>query len=81
MVEDLSYFLNVNDCRGVTFSKQNDDRAKQAEKILKSTAQSEGYALCFGLKDGRLIEELARQSKLTIIAMDPESSENVIFSR
>lgn len=44
----------------------------EANRILKQTGQTEGYCLCFGLKDGHLIEDLAKQSKLTIIAIDPD---------
>jgi outer membrane protein assembly factor BamB len=46
---------------------------EQAESILKETGISEGYALVIGLGTGRLAEELARQSKLQIIAVDPNA--------
>lgn len=62
-----------------TLAKENvanpkDGFAEKAKQILAQTGQTEGYCLCFGLKDGRLIEELAKQSKLTIIALDADEN-------
>jgi len=45
-----------------------------AAEILKQTGAAEGYCLALGLGTGRLIEELARRSKLHIIALDPDRS-------
>jgi len=41
--------------------------------ILKLTQVREGYSLVLGLDEGRLLTELARQSKLHIIGLDPDA--------
>jgi hypothetical protein len=45
----------------------------KAAQILKATKTTEGYALVLGLDSGRLVEELARQSDLYVIAVDPDA--------
>ncbi len=49
-----------------------DPWSKKASTILKQTGVSEGYCLVLGLQSGRLVEELFRQSRLQIIAMDTD---------
>ncbi len=49
-----------------------DEWTRRAADILKTTGLSDGYALVLGLGTGRLIEELARQSRLNLIGMDPD---------
>lgn len=44
----------------------------QAKTVLGATGVDAGYALVLGIDSGRLIEELARQSKLHVIAVDPD---------
>jgi len=51
----------------------NDQVGMVAKAILNSTGQREGYCLILGLKNGRLAEELRRQSKLRILAIDPDA--------
>jgi len=51
-----------------------DECAKAARDILQRTQATEGYCLVLGLGTGRLAEELARQSKLHIIAVDPDAA-------
>lgn len=51
---------------------QQDAATTTAERILLATQQSDGYALVCGLEDGRLVEELVRQSRLTVIAVDAD---------
>lgn len=50
----------------------DDGWAGRAGEILRRTNASEGYCVALGLGSGRLIEELARQSKLCIIALEPD---------
>lgn len=50
-----------------------DEWTALAKEILKETKATEGYALVLGLRDGRLVEELVRQSNLTVIAVDPDA--------
>ena len=46
----------------------------EAKRILARTGRPEGYCLVLGVGTGRLAEELARQSKLHVIAVDPDQS-------
>ena len=50
-----------------------DDWTMMAEGILEETGVRQGYALCLGLENGRLIEELARWSDLHVIGLDPDA--------
>ena len=47
--------------------------ANTAKKILKLTGVKEGYCLVWGLKDGGLVQELVRRSRLHIIAVDSDA--------
>jgi len=49
-----------------------DEWTREAGNILKQTGATEGYCLMLGLGTGRLAEELARQSKLQVIGVDPD---------
>jgi PAS domain S-box-containing protein len=44
----------------------------KAESILKATGIREGYCLAYGWETGDLVEVLARNSNLRIIAIDPD---------
>jgi len=48
------------------------EAAGKALSIVQCTGVSEGYALFFGAGDGRLLEALACNSKLHIIAVEPD---------
>lgn len=43
----------------------------KAKAVLDATGVRDGYALVLGIDSGRLIEELVRQTKLHVIAVDP----------
>ncbi|MBI5799214.1 MAG: PQQ-binding-like beta-propeller repeat protein [Verrucomicrobia bacterium] len=45
----------------------------QARAILAEADASAGYALCFGVEDGQLVEALLTSSKLNIVAVDPDA--------
>ncbi len=45
----------------------------QAKSILKQANVDEGYALCYGVEDGRLLEALLSESMLRIVAVDPDA--------
>jgi len=47
---------------------------EEAKRILTRTGVQAGYCLSWGVGSGRLIEELARQSQLRIIALDPDAA-------
>ncbi len=53
---------------------KQDQWTERVTKILADTNASEGYALVLGLDDGRLVEELLRQSQLSVIAVDRDES-------
>ena len=53
-------------------AKVDDAWTRTAAEILRQTGVGEGYCLVMGLGSGRLIDELLGQSKLKIIAVDPD---------
>ncbi len=55
----------------MTLPRPEDGWRRRAAEILKSTGAKHGYALVWGVGTGRLLEELAFQSELNIIAVDP----------
>lgn len=56
---------------GVAGAKHDVDRASA---ILASTNQREGYCIAWGAGDGGLLAELVRQSKLHVIAIEPDAA-------
>ncbi len=50
-----------------------DTWTEKANAILEATSIRDGYALVLGIDTGRLVEELAHQSKLHVIAVDESS--------
>jgi hypothetical protein len=50
-----------------------DEWTNKAAAILAATDVRDGYALVLGLDNGRLVEELVRQSNLHVIAVDENS--------
>ncbi len=52
---------------------QADDGAELAIAVLDATADDEGYAIVAGLKNGRLVEDLLRQSRFNVIAVDGDA--------
>ena len=46
----------------------------QAQAMLAAAEAKEGYALCFGVEDGALLEALVLNSKLHLIAVDPDAA-------
>ncbi len=61
--------------------KSKDSAASAAKSILNATSQIEGYAWLWGLGTGRLAEELAQQSSLRILAVDPDVAAVGAFRR
>ncbi len=49
-----------------------DEWTKKARYIIRRTRVTEGYCLVWGAGSGRLAEELARQSDLRIVVVDPD---------
>ena len=50
----------------------HDRWTEKAKSILRTTGVTEGYCLVFGVGTGRLVEALARQSRLHIVAVEPD---------
>ena len=57
-----------------------DQWTEKTKAVLDATGVRDGYALVLGIDSGRLIEELVRQSKLHVIAVD-EDAEKVAAVR
>ena len=55
-----------------TPSSGGDHWAHKAQGILRTTGIKGGYCVAAGIGTGQLIDELVRQSKLRIIALDPD---------
>jgi len=51
-----------------------DQWTERARDIIEQSGVKEGYCLVWGVGSGRLVEGLARQSELHIIAVDPDAS-------
>ena len=52
----------------------DDTWTRRAAEILETTPDAEGYCLVLGLSSGRLVEELLQQSRLRVIAIDPDKA-------
>ena len=51
-----------------------DEWVGRARDVLRTTGVRDGYCVAWGVGSGRLIEELARQSDLHVIAIDPDAA-------
>lgn len=49
------------------------DIAKRALTILEAGGSRDGYAIAWGYGDGALVSELVRQSKLNVLALEPNA--------
>ena len=54
-------------------TKPQDNWAEVTGSILEAARSSDGYAIVTGLKNGRLVEQLLRQSQFNIIALDTDA--------
>ncbi|MBX7166189.1 MAG: PQQ-binding-like beta-propeller repeat protein [Pirellulales bacterium] len=52
----------------------NDTWTRPVAEMLAAAGTQDGYCLVLGIKDGRLIDELVRQSNLQIIALDADAA-------
>ena len=52
-----------------------DAASVKAQSILKATGVKSGYCLVLGLTDGRLIDELLKQTDLTILGVDADAKQ------
>ncbi|HOX39674.1 MAG TPA: PQQ-binding-like beta-propeller repeat protein [Candidatus Brocadiia bacterium] len=59
-----------------------DDAGKaRADNLLKTSCVTDGFCVVLGLGDGRLAEELALQSNLRVIAVDPDAAKVNAFRK
>lgn len=58
-----------------------DSWTDMADAILDATSVADGYALVLGIEEGRLVEELLRQSELHVIAVDDNPAEVAALRR
>jgi len=56
------------------FTAGHDASTEAVEQILAASQQTDGYCYVWGLRDGRMIEELLRQSRLRLTAIDSDET-------
>ncbi len=56
-----------------------DEWTKTAADVLRTAKVTDGYALALGVGSGRLVEELVRQSRLQVIAIEPDADRAAAF--
>lgn len=54
-------------------TRPQEERAEVTDAILEAAGSSAGYAIVTGLKNGRLVEQLLRQSEFSVIAIDADA--------
>ena len=54
-------------------SPEPDEWTRRAAGVLKATETDDGYVVVLGIGTGRLAEELVRQSRCDVIAVDPDA--------
>lgn len=59
----------------------NKEWSARVKEILSTIDEREGYCVAMGLGTGQLIEELLRQSKFDVIAIDPDENKVDAFRR
>jgi outer membrane protein assembly factor BamB len=60
--------------KAVPLENANDPAADKAREIIRATGVKSGYGLVLGLTDGRLFEELLRQTNLSLIGVDADAA-------
>jgi len=56
-----------------------DEWTEKAAEVLSTTGAQEGYCIAWGVGSGRLIQELVRQSKLCVFAIEPDEEKVAQF--
>jgi outer membrane protein assembly factor BamB len=70
---ELTATKATGEAKTAATAPQEDEWTQQAKDILSRTSVTEGYCLLLGLGAGRLAEELARLSRLHVVALDPDA--------
>ncbi|WP_298869389.1 PQQ-binding-like beta-propeller repeat protein [uncultured Gimesia sp.] len=60
--------------KNTELTSRQDEWTEKTSQLLELTKANNGYCLVLGTGSGRLIEELVRQSKLAIIAVEPDKT-------
>lgn len=63
----------LNTAKPTTPVIRKDEWTEKARRILETTQVRDGYCVAWGVGSGRLIVELARQSNLHVIAVEPNA--------
>jgi len=61
------------DGKPVTLENKTDGWDEEAKKIIEAAGVKAGYCLVLGLKEGRLVEELLKQTELLLIGVDADA--------
>ncbi len=61
------------------FGKITPDMKSKAEQILAAAKTRTGYAVVWGVGDGRLVEALAKQSQLHLVVVEPSAAKVQAF--
>ena len=64
----------VTHAKPTTPAAKPDQSTQKAARLLAATQADNGYIVMLGIGDGRLAEELVRQSKCDVIAVDPDAA-------
>jgi outer membrane protein assembly factor BamB len=56
-----------------TVKRSKDDTAVRTQALVETTGVRSGYAVVWGAGDGRLLAELARQTDLNLVAIEPDA--------
>jgi outer membrane protein assembly factor BamB len=62
-----------HDWQPVATAAASDGWAEKAQAILKASGMKAGYGVVLGLADGRLVDELIKQSDLHVLAVDADA--------
>lgn len=65
--------VKTYDGKSVPFDAANDPWPGKAREIVEASGVTAGYCLVLGLKDGRLVEELRKQTELRILGVDADA--------
>jgi outer membrane protein assembly factor BamB len=65
----------------VPIESANDPAADKARELIKTAGAKSGYGLVLGLTDGRLVEELLKQTSLSLIVVDADAAKIAALRR
>ena len=69
------------EAKPILLEAKTDPWTEKAKRIVEATGVKSGYCLVLGLTDGRLVEELLKQTELLVIAVDADARKIEALSR